>query len=110
SLRQRMIPFEQLQERVDLLRALLLVVGGERRADAPLEMRLEHVALHASQRGVHGAALREDVHTVPALVDHGADPADLALDARERVELGVVTWMLGHAGTSSVPSIPPWGY
>jgi len=83
-------PPEHLEKLVHLPLLLGGVAAADGLGDAVLDVVAEHRLLHTSQRRPGRADLREDVDAVTLLLDHADEPAELALDPAEPVELARV--------------------
>src|SRR5688572_5839404 len=83
--------------------AALLTVLAHRRDGAVLQMVAHEVAGDGVERFPYGRHLVDDVSAIPILIDHRCDPADLALDAPQVLEVRFLDRCFHADGTLALP-------
>ena len=84
-------PVDRLHELVDLPGAFAF---ADRFAHTRVDVAAHDLQGHLVKRSPRGRELLDDVNAVAALLDHPADPPDLALDAPQARQQIVVLWIL----------------
>jgi hypothetical protein len=74
---------QDLEELVDLLASGAGIAAGDSVLDAMGDVIAQQHVLDSSQGGSHGMQLPQNLEAIAILLDHPADPANLALDPAE---------------------------
>ncbi len=95
---------EHVDQLGDLLPLLALIAGGDRVLDAVRDVVAQHLFLDLAERGPYRRDLRDDVDTVPIVLDHAGNTPHLPLDADETLVDGGFRFVM-HACDIPLPGI-----